>query len=185
MGIWIYLYIYIYSYDVWIYMSLLIYSIFLDASNNSATRFACETPQHQATIFMDFWLLTTTWLWGRGRHGTTWMPKVRDSIHELLPSALRSLESAKWGRIIVREVHRFLSCIFVHMVYIYIDHIGWFSPLLVFQCKCSDVRCFIFGISLAQALLKLCAKLFSWLSYLIFDHAWARARPGWSVPGQK
>lgn len=111
--------------------------------------------------------------------------EVRDSIHELLPSALRSLESAKWGRIIVREVHRFLSCIFVQMVCIYIYYIGWFSPLLVFQCKCSDVRCFIFGISLAQALLKLCAKLFSWLSYLIFDHAWARARPGWSVPGQK
>lgn len=75
--------------------------------------------------------------------------------------------------------------VYLFIWYIYIDHIGWFSPLLVFQCKCSDVRCFIFGISLAQALLKLCAKLFSWLSYLIFDHAWARARPGWSVPGQK
>lgn len=122
-----------------------------------------------------------------GRHGTTWMPKVRDSIHELLPSALRSLASAKWGGFFLFKNANLLCVrlVVLYHVYLFGYYIGWFSTLLVFQCKCSDVRCCIFGISLAQAFVKLCAKLFSWLSYLIFDHAWARARPGWSVPGQK
>ena len=160
-------------------MTLLIYSIFLDASNNSATRFACETPQHQAPIFMDFWWLTTDLPLG-SRWEIVFMsfsPRLSD------PWQVRNGGGLLCVRFIV-FYHVYLFRWYVY-IYIYINHIGWFSTLLVFQCKCSDVRCFIFDFSLAQALLKLCAKLFNWLSYLIFDHAWARARPGWSVPGQK
>ena len=62
--------------------------------------------KHQFLWIFDCWQPPAFGIAG-GRHGTTWTPKVRDSIHELLPSALRSLESAKWERIIVREVHRF------------------------------------------------------------------------------